>query len=70
MLYQLTQEQLSRTLMPLSELTKGEVRKIAEEAGLAVAGKKDSQEICFVLDGRLRAISLTKTEKCLAVIRA
>ena len=51
MLYQLTQEQLSRTLMPLSELTKDEVRKIAEEAGLAVAGKKDSQEICFVLDG-------------------
>ena len=37
--------------MPLSELTKDEVRKIAEDAGLAVAGKKDSQEICFVLDG-------------------
>jgi tRNA-specific 2-thiouridylase len=51
MLYQLTQEQLARTIMPLSELTKDEVRKIAEDAGLAVAGKKDSQEICFVLDG-------------------
>ena len=51
MLYQLTQEQLARTLMPLSELTKDEVRKIAEEAGLAVAGKQDSQEICFVIEG-------------------
>lgn len=51
MLYQLSQEQLARTLMPLSELTKDEVRKIAEEAGLAVAGKHDSQEICFVLNG-------------------
>lgn len=51
MLYQLTQEQLARTLMPLSELTKDEVRKIASDAGLAVAGKHDSQEICFVLEG-------------------
>lgn len=51
MLYQLTQEQLARTLMPLAELTKDEVRRIAEEAGLAVAGKHDSQEICFVLEG-------------------
>lgn len=51
MLYQLSQEQLARTLMPLSELTKDEVRKIAEDAGLAVAGKHDSQEICFVLNG-------------------
>jgi len=51
MLYQLTQEQLSRTLMPLADLSKEEVRQIAKDAGLAVAGKKDSQEICFVLDG-------------------
>jgi tRNA-specific 2-thiouridylase len=51
MLYQLTQEQLARTLMPLADLTKDEVRKIAQDTGLAVAGKKDSQEICFVLDG-------------------
>ena len=50
MLYMLSQEQLSRTMMPLSELSKDEVRRIAEEAGLAVAGKRDSQEICFVLD--------------------
>ena len=47
----LTQEQLARTLMPLAEYTKDEVRRIAMDAGLVVAGKKDSQEICFVLDG-------------------
>ena len=51
MLYQLSQEQLSRTLMPLADLTKEEVREIAKEAGLDVANKQDSQEICFVLDG-------------------
>ena len=51
MLYQLTQEQLARTLMPLADLSKDQVRKIAADAGLEVAGKKDSQEICFVLDG-------------------
>ena len=51
MLWQLSQKQLARTLMPLAGLTKNEVRKTAEEAGLEVAGKRDSQEICFVLDG-------------------
>ena len=51
MLYMLTQEQLARTLMPLAEMSKDEVRLIAKEAGLDVAGKRDSQEICFVLDG-------------------
>jgi len=51
MLYRLTQEQLARTLMPLGDLTKEEVRRIAAEAGLPVAGKADSQEICFVTDG-------------------
>ena len=51
MLYMLTQDQLKRTLMPLAELSKEEVRLIAAEAGLDVAGKRDSQEICFVLDG-------------------
>lgn len=51
MLYQLTQEELSRTIFPLSELTKPEVRNIAREIGLSVAEKSDSQEICFVADG-------------------
>lgn len=50
-LYGLTQEQLSRTLMPLGDYTKDEVRNIARRAGLLVADKPDSQEICFVQDG-------------------
>ena len=51
MLCRLTQEQLAVTLMPLGDLTKREVRRIAAEAGLPVADKRDSQEICFVPDG-------------------
>lgn len=51
MLYKLTQEQLARTLLPLGGLLKAEVREIAEQAGLRVAKKPDSQDICFVTDG-------------------
>ncbi len=51
MLCKLTQDQLARTLMPLGKLSKTEVRKIAEQAGLSVAHKQDSQEICFVTEG-------------------
>ncbi|HVG23025.1 MAG TPA: tRNA 2-thiouridine(34) synthase MnmA [Thermoanaerobaculia bacterium] len=47
-LFELSQEQLAEALFPLGELTKPEVRDIAEEAGLAVARKKESYEICFV----------------------
>ena len=50
-LYNLTQEQLRRTLMPIGEYAKDEVRAIAEKAGLPVASKPDSQDICFVPDG-------------------
>ena len=50
MLCRLTQEQLAKTLMPLGDLTKDEVRKIAEYAGLHVAHKGESQDICFVPD--------------------
>lgn len=49
-LYNLTQEQLKRTLMPIGDYTKDEIRSIAEEKGLAVAKKKDSMEICFIPD--------------------
>ena len=49
-LYNLTQEQLSHTLMPVGEYTKDEIREIAEEIGLFVAQKPDSQEICFIPD--------------------
>lgn len=47
-LYSLTQDQLKRTLMPVGEYRKEEVRTIAASVGLAVASKPDSQDICFV----------------------
>ena len=49
-LYNLTQEQLSRTLMPIGAYTKEEIRQMAEDQGLEVAKKKDSMEICFIPD--------------------
>lgn len=54
-LYSLTQEQLSHTLMPLGSYHKQEVRKLAGEAGLLIADKRDSQDICFVPDGDYNA---------------
>ena len=50
-LYNLTQDQLSKTLMPVGAYTKDEIRKMAMEWKLPVAMKPDSQEICFVPDG-------------------
>jgi len=50
-LFGLTQDQLARTLFPLGDLTKEHVRRLAEEMGLPVARKSDSQEICFVPNG-------------------
>lgn len=47
-LFGLTQKALQRTLMPLGGLTKMMVRKLAEQFGLVVANKPDSQEICFI----------------------
>jgi tRNA-specific 2-thiouridylase len=47
-LFELSQEQLAEALFPLGELTKPQVRDIAEEGGLSVARKKESYEICFV----------------------
>ena len=49
-LYNLTQKQLEHTLMPISDIKKDEVRKIATELGLGTADKPDSQEICFIPD--------------------
>ena len=63
MLYKLTQEQLSRTLMPLGGFTKQEVRRIAEESGIPVADKPDSQEICFVPDGDYAAYVAANAEE-------
>jgi tRNA-specific 2-thiouridylase len=49
-LYNLTQYQLSHTLMPVGEYTKDEIREIAQEISLRIANKPDSQEICFIPD--------------------
>ena len=47
-LYSMTQERLAKVLFPLGELTKPEVRVIAEKYGLINASKKESMEICFI----------------------
>lgn len=51
-LWELTQDQLSRAHFPLGEMLKSEVRDIARGANLYVAEKQESQEICFVPDGK------------------
>ena len=51
-LWELTQDQLSRAYFPLGEMQKEEVRDIARDADLYVAEKQESQEICFVPDGK------------------
>ncbi len=50
-LWRLSQHQLSHILMPLSRLTKDEVREIAEKYAFSSAAAKESQDICFVPDG-------------------
>ena len=49
-LYNLTQEQLAHTLMPVGEYEKEQIREIAAKIGLLIANKPDSQEICFIPD--------------------
>jgi tRNA-uridine 2-sulfurtransferase len=51
-LWELTQDQLSRAWFPLGDMLKSEVREIAREAKLYTANKEESQEICFVPDGK------------------
>ena len=51
-LFATTQEQLDYLRFPLGDLTKEETRELAERYGLAVAAKPDSQDICFVPDGK------------------
>lgn len=50
-LYAMTQQQLSRTLLPLGEYQKTEIRSLARDAGFSIAEKPDSQDICFVPEG-------------------
>ncbi len=51
MLWQLSEEQLSRAVFPLAELTKDEIRDLTRAASLPVFDRHDSQDICFVPDG-------------------
>ena len=62
-LYSLTQEQLSHTRFPLAELTKEQVREIADQQGFVNARKRDSQDICFVPDGDYYAFIRSYTGK-------
>ena len=55
MLAGLGQDELARSLFPVGGMTKAETRAHAERLGLPVAGKPDSQEVCFVADGDHRA---------------
>lgn len=50
-LFELTQEQLAASLFPLGEMNKAQVRELAREAGLVVAEKGESMEVCFVSGG-------------------
>ena len=50
-LYTLSQNQLSRSIMPLGDFSKPEIRELAEKIGINVARKRDSQDICFIPDG-------------------
>ena len=53
-LFTLGQPELQRLLLPVGEFTKDKIRQLAEEAGLPVANKPDSQEICFIPDDNYR----------------
>lgn len=59
-LCQLSQDQLSKALFPIGELTKPEVREIAKEIGLVTAEKKDSQGLCFI--GKVRLPEFLKQQ--------
>lgn len=61
-LYNLTQEQLSHTLMPVGDYEKSRIRQFATDAGLPVASKPESQEICFIPDDDYAAF-IDKTAK-------
>lgn len=62
-LCQLSQEQLNKAVFPIGGMTKAEVRRVADELGLATAHKKDSQGICFVGKVDLPVFLQQKLEK-------
>ncbi len=62
-LYNMTQYQLERTLMPIGRYDKATVRSIAKKLGFDVADKPDSQEICFVTDNNYTEFITSRIEK-------
>lgn len=62
-LFELTQDQLSRTSFPLGDMAKPQVRELAREAGLIVAEKPESMEICFVERGVQQFVEQQVTER-------
>lgn len=64
MLYRLPQSILSKTIFPLADTEKREVRKMTAEAKMDVAEKSDSQEICFLPDGNYAEFVESKYGKC------
>lgn len=60
-LYNLTQEQLSKIILPLGGMTKEQIREIARSLGFVNAEKRDSQDICFVPDGDYYSFILNYT---------
>lgn len=63
MLYTLDQETLARCLFPLGTYQKAEIRALAEKAGLRISAKKDSQDICFVPNGKYAEVIVQLTGK-------
>lgn len=60
-LSQIHREKLQKILFPVGELEKTQVRELAKTLGVRVYAKKDSQEICFVEDGKLKEFLVEKT---------
>jgi len=69
-LWGVRQEALARTIFPLGELTKPEVREIARRLGLKTAEKKESQEICFIPDNDYRRYLRERAPEAVAEIGA
>lgn len=62
-LYTLNQEKLAKVLFPIGSHQKSEVRELAQRFGLSVAGKQDSQDLCFLADGDYRRFLAEHSEQ-------
>lgn len=69
-LYRLNQDVLSKAIFPLGGYTKEEVRALAAQAGIPVAQKRDSQEICFIPDGDYQSFLRRQAEQMKQGIQA